>query len=146
MTRAARLVDVAEADRARSVKELVLGGAYVTTDELLDILAGAPSRGSVARMRAQGSLVGVRVARRGYLHPDFQLDVSRGRVDPVIARVNKSLTPTLGHDDTIRWWLTARSGSDAVTPAVMAETGRLDELHGRVECLLSAWRDAAQAH
>ena len=122
------------------MKELVLGGAYVTTDELLDILAGAPSRGSLARMRAQGGLVGVRVARRGYLHPGFQLDVARRRIDPAVARVNKSLTRTFGTDDAIRWWLTSQPQSGAMTPAVLAERGCLEELQGRVECLLGTWR------
>lgn len=136
MTGVASLVDVTEGDRRRSVKELVLDGEYVSTDELLDSLGGVPTRVSIARMRAQGALVAVKVARRGYLYPKFQVDVTRGRIDPVVARINKALTQKFGNDDAIRWWLTARTRSSAMTPSVLAKSGGYEELHGRLQGLL----------
>lgn len=118
----------ASAEVRQVVRALVLQTACLTTDDLMDVLAGRPARASVSRMRLQGSLLGMRFAQRGYLHPDFQIDRDRGRVHPDVARINRALVPTRGTGHAIRWWLTASSEVGGVAPAALLTSGRSDEL------------------
>jgi hypothetical protein len=105
-----------------TAKGAIEAGAYFTSDELSEILTGGPSHHYIARLRQQGSILGLRFVRRGYLHPAFQFDQDAQRVDPTVAKANKLLTSRMSAADAVLWWFEP-GGEDGAVPISLLHEG-----------------------
>jgi len=90
---------------ATPAQSLVISMAHLDGVAVSSALGGDVTRHELARMRNQGSLLGIRCGRHGYLYPSFQIDEVAGRVLPVVSSVNRLLHRHLSVEQTIRWWL-----------------------------------------
>ena len=125
--------------RRAHARELLLGRAHLTGDELAQALPPGVTPAHLRRLRASG-LIGLRFARRGYLYPAFQLDRFARRLDPAITRVNKALLAHVTPEEALMWWFErephpqvrdgawpARAEQLALTARQVAEPGRAGE-------------------
>jgi hypothetical protein len=115
---------------------LVLRHPHFTADDLSSLLRGGPNPQQLSRMRAQRSLVGVRIVRRGYLYPAFQFDVERHRVNPHAARVNHVLMLALSESEALNWWWRGTAKDPA--PALLLTSGRADEAMPRAQARVTS--------
>lgn len=94
---------------ATPIQQLVLERPHLGSEEVRTSLGGTGtgrdvSKQEVARLRSQGTLIGVRCGRHGFLYPAFQLDTVNRLVVPAVAKINRILRRTLTLEETLRWW------------------------------------------
>lgn len=114
---------------------------HLTTRELRSALGGTAGRPTLsdhelARLRDQGTLLGSRVGRFGFLYPTFQIDLERRQVFPLVAKVNRALRGTFDPDRVLRWWIQPGDGLFGQ---------RLENLHRGAELIAQARLEAVNA-
>lgn len=120
--------------RATPLQHLALVTPHLGSEAVRLALGGsnpgrAVSKHELSRLRAQGTLLGVRCGRHGYLYPSFQVDPVQGHVVPTVAKVNRALRRHLTLEDTLRWWATPSDTYEAPRHECVAlEPDRLAEL------------------
>ncbi|WP_199256962.1 hypothetical protein [Tomitella fengzijianii] len=119
----------------------VLEHPMLDSTGVADVLdRGGAGRSAAQRLRAGGSIVGVRVAGR-YLHPAFQFDAARAEVRPHVARVNQLLDAAGDPWGAASWWLSPNGRlSGGVSPADLAASSD-PESHGLVVAIAEALLD-----
>jgi hypothetical protein len=109
---------LAEAGLRGQVRARVLDEELMTASAVA-ALVGSKSKNArqyANRLRLSSRLLAV-PHRNQYLYPAFQLDLERGRVRPVVERVNGVLCAAEDPWGVASWWLSPNGRLDGVSPA-----------------------------
>ena len=83
----------------------MLDHPHLTSAEVADLLSDQVTARDVGRLRRCRNVIGVKFPQRGYLHPAFQIDAERSRVDPKVVAVSNLLLKRMTELDAVSWWL-----------------------------------------
>ncbi len=96
---------------AAAARAFVLDITSFPSESVARLLGAGAQVKNVTRMREQGTILGHRVGRRGCLHPAFQIEDDRGRVNPAVADINHRLRRLLSPPEALLWWRDPAGGT-----------------------------------
>jgi hypothetical protein len=88
---------------------------------------GKPHRSIAQQRRRSNQLLGIKIDRKQYRYPKFQIDEGRHEIRPVVAYANQRWQSSEDPWGTLDWWYTEEAAFDDRRPIDLLESGELTE-------------------